>query len=61
MTLVVKIGGAAGNAVAPVLADLAGRSGAVLVHGGSEEVDRLGEALGVPSKYYTSPSGATSR
>lgn len=61
MTLVVKIGGAAGNAVTPVLADLARRSETVLVHGGSEEVDRLGEALGVPSKYYTSPSGATSR
>jgi acetylglutamate/LysW-gamma-L-alpha-aminoadipate kinase len=61
MTLVVKIGGAAGNAVEPVLAEIVGLSEAILVHGGSEEVDRLGEALHVPSRYYTSPSGAVSR
>ncbi len=61
MTIVVKVGGAAGNAVAPVLADLAGRNDAVLVHGGSEEIDRLGEQLGRPSTYYTSPSGVVSR
>jgi acetylglutamate/LysW-gamma-L-alpha-aminoadipate kinase len=59
--IVVKVGGAVGNAVAPVLADLAGRRDFVLVHGGSDRVDRLGEALGRPSEYYTSPSGVTSR
>jgi [amino group carrier protein]-L-2-aminoadipate 6-kinase len=33
----------------------------VLVHGGSEEIDRLGSALGRPAEYYTSPSGVVSR
>lgn len=61
MSLVVKVGGATGNAVAPVLSDVAGRRDLVLVHGGSEEVDRLGAALGRPSEYYTSPSGVVSR
>lgn len=61
MTIVVKIGGAEGNEAASVLADLAHRSDYVLVHGGSGEIDRLGEELGRPSKYYTSPSGVVSR
>jgi len=61
MTIVVKVGGAAGNALASVLSDLAGRTDFVLVHGGSNEVDRLGEALGRPAEYYTSPSGVVSR
>ncbi len=61
MTLVVKVGGAVGNALDPVLDELAPRSDYVLVHGGSKEVDRLGEALGRPSEYYTSPSGVVSR
>ena len=61
MTLVVKVGGAAGNATDPVLRDLARRSDYVLVHGGSAEVDRLGTALGRPSEYYTSPTGVVSR
>jgi len=61
MTLVVKVGGAAGNTLAPVVADLAGRSDFVLVHGGSKEVDALGEALGRPAQHYTSPSGVVSR
>ncbi len=61
MTIVVKVGGALGNAVEPVLADLAPRPDVVLVHGGSAEVDRLGKALGRPSEYYTSPSGVVSR
>jgi [amino group carrier protein]-L-2-aminoadipate 6-kinase len=61
MTIVVKVGGAAGNALDPVLSDLARRDDYVLVHGGSEAVDRLGERLGRPSKYFTSPSGVVSR
>ncbi len=61
MTIVVKVGGALGNAIDPVLADLAGRRNVVLVHGGSAEIDRLGTALGRPSEYYTSPSGVVSR
>lgn len=61
MTLVVKVGGAAGNALGTVLDDLAQRTDFVLVHGGSERVDQLGTALGRPSEYYTSPSGVVSR
>jgi acetylglutamate/LysW-gamma-L-alpha-aminoadipate kinase len=61
VTLVVKVGGAVGNALDPVLDDLATRSDYVLVHGGSDEVDRLGRALGRPPEYYTSPSGVVSR
>ncbi len=61
MTVVVKIGGAAGNAAAAVVADLAGRTDYVLVHGGSAEIDRLGVALGRPPEHFTSPSGTVSR
>lgn len=61
MTVVVKVGGAVGNSMDSVLADLVGRTDLVLVHGGSERVDRLGEALGRPAQYYTSPSGVVSR
>jgi [amino group carrier protein]-L-2-aminoadipate 6-kinase len=61
MTLVVKVGGAVGNTLAAVLSDLAARKDFVLVHGGSKEVDRLGEELGRPAEYYTSPSGVVSR
>ncbi|HXQ49091.1 MAG TPA: [LysW]-aminoadipate kinase [Thermoplasmata archaeon] len=61
MTLVVKVGGAAGNALDPVLDELAVRPDFVLVHGGSDEVDRLGAALGRPAEYFTSPSGVVSR
>jgi [amino group carrier protein]-L-2-aminoadipate 6-kinase len=61
MTIVVKIGGAEGNDLDPVLAELARRTDVVLVHGGSAEIDRLGLALGRPSEYYTSPSGVVSR
>ncbi|MBN1439493.1 MAG: [LysW]-aminoadipate kinase [Anaerolineales bacterium] len=63
--LVVKIGGAAGNNMDAVCADLAQliRSGqrAVLVHGGSEETNAVSEKLGHPPKFVTSPSGFTSR
>jgi len=61
MTIVVKIGGAVGNEVGPVLADLSRRTDYVLVHGGSAEIDRLADAMGHPSKYHTSPSGVVSR
>jgi [amino group carrier protein]-L-2-aminoadipate 6-kinase len=61
VTIVVKVGGATGNAAEPVLADLASRADYVLVHGGSDAVDRLGAALGKPAQYYTSPSGVVSR
>jgi len=61
MTIVVKVGGAAGNSFDRVVSDLAPRADYALVHGGSAEVDRLGLALGRPSEYYTSPSGVVSR
>jgi [amino group carrier protein]-L-2-aminoadipate 6-kinase len=61
MTIVVKLGGATGNSLEPALADLAGRTDYVLVHGGSDRVDRLSAALGRPAQYFTSPSGVVSR
>ncbi len=61
MVLVVKVGGAAGNDIDNVLVDLASRSDLVLVHGGSNEVDRLADALGRPPRFLTSPSGVVSR
>ncbi|TLZ72102.1 MAG: [LysW]-aminoadipate kinase [Methanobacteriota archaeon] len=59
--IVVKVGGAEGNDIDNVLIDLAPRRDYVLVHGGSNEVDRLAEALGRPTRYITSPSGVVSR
>src|SRR3989442_12192659 len=59
--MVVKVGGAEGNDIDNVLIDLAPRRDYVLVHGGSNEVDRLAEALGRPTRYITSPSGVVSR
>ena len=59
--LVVKVGGAEGNGLDNVLIDLAPRRDYVLVHGGSNEVDRLAEALGRPIRWITSPSGVLSR
>jgi [amino group carrier protein]-L-2-aminoadipate 6-kinase len=59
--IVVKLGGAEGNDLASALAEVASQPECVLVHGGSSEVDRLGAALGRPSRYLTSPSGVVSR
>lgn len=63
--IVIKIGGGAGidpNALAPEIARLVrdGRQ-VVVVHGGSDETDRLSEALGHPPRTISSPSGHTSR
>jgi acetylglutamate/LysW-gamma-L-alpha-aminoadipate kinase len=58
---VVKVGGAEGNGIDNVLIDLAPRRDYVLVHGGSNEVDRLAEALDRPIRWITSPSGVVSR
>ncbi|HVL88099.1 MAG TPA: [LysW]-aminoadipate kinase [Candidatus Thermoplasmatota archaeon] len=61
MTLVVKLGGAAGADPEPVLADLARRRDWILVHGGSDDANRLGERLGHPPRFVQSPSGHASR
>jgi len=61
----IKIGGAAGVNLEAVCADVASlvQQGqqVVLVHGGSDETNRLSEQLGHPPRFVTSPSGYTSR
>ncbi len=64
-SLVVKIGGTQGVDTAAVCQDVAtlvnqGKR-LVLVHGGSAEASALGQALGHPPRFITSPSGFTSR
>lgn len=63
--IVVKLGGTEGVDFSAICADTAAlwQSGQkmVLVHGGSAEANRLGDALGQPPKFITSPSGYTSR
>lgn len=64
-TIVVKLGGTEGVDFSAICADVAallqqGRR-FVLVHGGSAEANALGEALGAPPRFITSPSGYTSR
>lgn len=65
LTLLVKIGGTQGVNFAAVCADVADLVSQgkrlVLVHGGSAEANRLGEQLGIPPRFITSPSGYTSR
>ncbi len=64
-TIVVKLGGAEGVDFSAICADVAAllQQGKrfVLVHGGSAEANALGEALGTPPRFITSPSGYTSR
>jgi len=64
-TIVVKLGGTEGLVFSAICRDAAallaqGRQ-LVLVHGGSAEANALGEGLGKPPKFITSPSGYTSR
>lgn len=63
--MVVKLGGTQGVDFSAICADAAQfiHSGQrlVIVHGGSTEANALGEALGKPPKFITSPSGHTSR
>ncbi len=67
MTLVLKIGGAAGvdahtTDIARELAELIGQGErVVLLHGGSDLTNRLCERLGLPVRTITSPEGMTSR
>lgn len=63
--IVVKLGGTEGVDFSAICADVAellsqGQK-LVLVHGGSAEANSLGEAIGKPPKFITSPSGYTSR
>ncbi|KAF0107106.1 MAG: acetylglutamate/LysW-gamma-L-alpha-aminoadipate kinase [Chloroflexi bacterium] len=64
-TIVVKLGGTEGVDFSAICADAAEmlRQGQklVFVHGGSAEANALGEALGMPPRFITSPSGYTSR
>ncbi len=63
--LVVKLGGTEGVDFSAISADAAERIASgqklVLVHGGSAEANSLGEQLGQPPRFITSPSGFTSR
>ena len=63
--IVVKVGGGAGMDYDALCADAAElwRAGQrlVLVHGGSDETNKLAEQLGHPPRFVTSPSGYTSR
>lgn len=62
---VVKIGGTEGVDFSAICQDAATllQEGQrlVFVHGGSAEANVLGEALGIPPRFITSPSGYTSR
>jgi acetylglutamate/LysW-gamma-L-alpha-aminoadipate kinase len=70
-TIVVKLGGTEGVDFSAVCGDtvaLLSRGSQcepgtrlVLVHGGSSEANSLGDALGTPARFITSPSGFTSR
>ncbi|MEO1084400.1 MAG: [LysW]-aminoadipate kinase [Acidobacteriota bacterium] len=61
---VIKIGGGEGNALEPLLDELArdySDQPWVLVHGGSKRLDEVSTALGHPPRRLVSPSGFTSR
>lgn len=62
---ITKVGGSAGNNYDALCDDLAAlhKRGErhILVHGGSDETNKLGEALGHPPRFVVSPSGYTSR
>ena len=63
--IVVKLGGTEGVDFSAICADaaelLAKGQKLIFVHGGSAEANALGEVLGTPPKFITSPSGYTSR
>ena len=63
--VVVKLGGAEGLDFSAICSDVVrlieqGQQ-IILVHGGSNEANQLGQALGSPARFITSPSGFTSR
>lgn len=63
--IVVKLGGTEGLDFSAICADAARLVACgqklIFVHGGSAEANALGDALGKPPKFITSPSGYTSR
>ena len=63
--IVVKLGGTEGVDFSAISQDaarmIAEGQKLVLVHGGSAEANALGEAVGKPPRFVTSPSGFTSR
>ena len=63
--IVVKLGGTEGVDFSAICADATALieqgQKLIFVHGGSAEANALGEALGKPPKFITSPSGYTSR
>ena len=63
--IVVKLGGTEGVDFSAICADaaqlLAQGQKLIFVHGGSAEANALGDAVGSPPKFITSPSGYTSR
>ncbi|GAB4470431.1 MAG: [LysW]-aminoadipate kinase [Anaerolineales bacterium] len=63
--MVIKLGGTEGVDVQAICHDVVGLLAEghrlVLVHGGSAEATALGEALGYPPRFISSPSGHTSR
>lgn len=63
--MVIKLGGTEGVDFQAICHDVSALLGEgrhlVLVHGGSAEATALGEALGYPPRFITSPSGHTSR
>ena len=65
MTLVVKIGGAAGIVTANIIREIAqciaDRQRLVLLHGGSDLTNTFSQRLGHPIRMITSPSGMVSR
>jgi acetylglutamate/LysW-gamma-L-alpha-aminoadipate kinase len=59
--IVVKLGGAEGNDIEGLIADLPSISPCVVVHGGSKAITDLQVALGREPRMATSPSGFVSR
>jgi len=64
-TIVVKLGGTEGVDFSEICQDVvelhASGHDLILVHGGSAEANALGEGVGYPPRFVTSPSGYTSR
>jgi acetylglutamate/LysW-gamma-L-alpha-aminoadipate kinase len=62
---VVKMGGTAGVDFEAICEDVAGLVSMgeriILVHGGSDSANKLGDSLGKPARFVTSPSGFSSR